>query len=183
MFLDRISRSSRWEEGVWFRSPRLSSLLFADDVVLSASSSRERLLAMGWWASQWGHGSQLEMGGVPALGWEWVTAPSGEVQESRSLDHKRGESGSEDRPTTKAEASAALWILYWSAAVKRKLSVKAICAPTLIYGHKLWVVTKRLRLQRHAMEMSFLWWVSGLSLSHLGATQEQSRYSSKITRN
>ncbi len=36
--------------------------------------------------------------------------------------------------------------------------------PTLTYGHELWVVTERTRLQVQAAEMSFLCRVAGLSL-------------------
>ena len=38
IFMDRISRRSRGEEGLQFGVLRISSLLFADDVVLLASS-------------------------------------------------------------------------------------------------------------------------------------------------
>ena len=40
---------------------------------------------------------------------------------------------------------------------KAKLSVfKAVCVPTLTYGHESWVVTKRVRSQVQASEMRFL---------------------------
>lgn len=45
-FLDRISRSIQVEEGVGFSGLRISFLLFADDVVLWASSSQDFLLAL-----------------------------------------------------------------------------------------------------------------------------------------
>ncbi|KAI3354306.1 hypothetical protein L3Q82_018492 [Scortum barcoo] len=41
IFMDRISRRSQGPEGVWFGNHRISSLLFADDVVLLASSSQD----------------------------------------------------------------------------------------------------------------------------------------------
>jgi len=40
IFMDRISRRSRGEEGVWFGNIRVAPLPFADDVVLLASSSQ-----------------------------------------------------------------------------------------------------------------------------------------------
>ena len=54
--MDRISRHSRGEESVQFRNLRIASVLFADDVVLLASSVclevSERLdslqLSMNW---------------------------------------------------------------------------------------------------------------------------------------
>ena len=41
IFMDRISRCSCGEEGIWFGKLRVTSLLFADDVVLLASSSQD----------------------------------------------------------------------------------------------------------------------------------------------
>uniref|UniRef100_A0A3B3HV32 Reverse transcriptase domain-containing protein n=1 Tax=Oryzias latipes TaxID=8090 RepID=A0A3B3HV32_ORYLA len=41
IFMDRISRRSQGPEGIWFGDHRISSLLFADDVVLLASSSQD----------------------------------------------------------------------------------------------------------------------------------------------
>jgi len=49
-FHDRISRRSRGEEGVWFGNLRATYLLFADDVVLLASSSND--LQLLWSGSQ-----------------------------------------------------------------------------------------------------------------------------------
>jgi len=61
--------------------------------------------------------------------------------------------------------------LYRSIVVKRELSRKAklsiyrsIYVPTLTSGHKLWVVTERLRLRIQAAEMSYLSRVAALSL-------------------
>ena len=41
IFSDRISRRSHGTEGVWFGGHRISSLLFADDVVLLVPSSQD----------------------------------------------------------------------------------------------------------------------------------------------
>ena len=41
IFMNKISRRSRGEEGVWFGNLRIASLLFAGDVVLLASSSQD----------------------------------------------------------------------------------------------------------------------------------------------
>lgn len=63
-------------------------------------------------------------------------------------------------------------MLYWSAVVKRELSMKtkllvclSISIPAFIYCDKLWVVTTRIRLQIQAAKMSFLPRVAGLSLT------------------
>ena len=47
IFMDKISRHSQGPEGVWFRSHWISSLLFADDVVLLAPSSQDQHV-LGW---------------------------------------------------------------------------------------------------------------------------------------
>ncbi|KAL3973669.1 phosphorylated adapter RNA export protein [Sarotherodon galilaeus] len=67
--------------------------------------------------------------------------------------------------------AAVMRMLYQSVVVKRELSVKAklsiyrsIYAPTLTYGHELWVVTERTRSRIQAAEMGFLRKVAGLSL-------------------
>jgi len=39
--MDRISKRSLGEEGVWFGNLRVASLLFVDNVVLLASSSQD----------------------------------------------------------------------------------------------------------------------------------------------
>ena len=47
IFMDRISRHSRGEESVRFRDLRIASLLFADDMVLLASSDCDLQHALG----------------------------------------------------------------------------------------------------------------------------------------
>ena len=50
--MDRISRRSQGLEGVWFGSHWISSLLFADDVVLLAPSSRDLQHVLGRFAAE-----------------------------------------------------------------------------------------------------------------------------------
>ncbi|KAI3352670.1 hypothetical protein L3Q82_020124 [Scortum barcoo] len=52
VFMDRISRCSRGEESVQFGDHRISSLLFADDVVLLASSDCDLLHVLGRFAAE-----------------------------------------------------------------------------------------------------------------------------------
>ena len=52
-FMDRISRRSRVVEGVGFGGGRISSLLFADDVVLLASSSSDLQLLLGCFTAEY----------------------------------------------------------------------------------------------------------------------------------
>uniref|UniRef100_A0AAQ6INE0 ribonuclease H n=1 Tax=Anabas testudineus TaxID=64144 RepID=A0AAQ6INE0_ANATE len=51
-FMDRISRRSQGSEGIRFGDHRISSLLFADDVVLLASSDRDLQQALGRFAAE-----------------------------------------------------------------------------------------------------------------------------------
>uniref|UniRef100_A0A673CDI6 Reverse transcriptase domain-containing protein n=1 Tax=Sphaeramia orbicularis TaxID=375764 RepID=A0A673CDI6_9TELE len=52
IFMDRISRRSQGPEGVRFGDHRISSLLFADDVVLLASSNLDLQRALGRFAAE-----------------------------------------------------------------------------------------------------------------------------------
>ncbi|GAA6064832.1 receptor-type tyrosine-protein phosphatase F-like, partial [Tachysurus ichikawai] len=52
IYMDRISRRSRGPEGVRFGDHRISSLLFADDVVLLASSNQDLQCALGRFAAE-----------------------------------------------------------------------------------------------------------------------------------
>ena len=52
IFMDRISRCSQAVEGVRFGDLRIGSLLFADDVVLLASSGRDLLLSLERFAAE-----------------------------------------------------------------------------------------------------------------------------------
>jgi len=52
IFMDRIARRSRGVESVRFGDLRVASLLFADDVVLLATSDRELQHALGWFAAE-----------------------------------------------------------------------------------------------------------------------------------
>ncbi|KAI3360043.1 hypothetical protein L3Q82_014376 [Scortum barcoo] len=51
-FMDRIFRRSQGPEGVQFGNHRISSLLFADDVVLLTSSNQDLQHALGWFAAE-----------------------------------------------------------------------------------------------------------------------------------
>ncbi|XP_054592057.2 LINE-1 retrotransposable element ORF2 protein [Nothobranchius furzeri] len=182
-FMDRISRRSRGVECVEFGGRRISSLLFADDVVLLASSSSDLQLLLGRFAAE-----------CEAAGMRISTSKS----ETMVLDRKRvachlrvgGEvlpqveefkylgvlftsEGRRDREIDRriGSASAVMRTLSRSVVGKRELSQKArlsiyrsIYIPILTYGHELWVMTERTRSRIQAAEMSFLRRVAGLSL-------------------
>uniref|UniRef100_A0A8C6LWU7 Reverse transcriptase domain-containing protein n=1 Tax=Nothobranchius furzeri TaxID=105023 RepID=A0A8C6LWU7_NOTFU len=182
-FMDIISRRSRGVECVEFGGRRISSLLFADDVVLLASSSSDLQLLLGRFAAE-----------CEAAGMRISTSKS----ETMVLDRKRvachlrvgGEvlpqveefkylgvlftsEGRRDREIDRriGSASAVMRTLSRSVVGKRELSQKArlsiyrsIYVPILTYGHELWVMTERTRSRIQAAEMSFLRRVAGLSL-------------------
>ncbi|TWW73592.1 R2DM Retrovirus-related Pol polyprotein from type II retrotransposable element [Takifugu flavidus] len=183
IFMDRISRCSHGVEGIRFGDLRIASLLFADDVVLLASSARDLQLSLDRFAAA-----------CEAAGMRISTSKS----EAMVLDRKKVECllrvkeeilpqveefkylgvlfTSEGRMRREIDrrivaASTIMRTLHRSVVVKRELSRKAklsiyrsIFVPTLTYGHELWVMTERTRSRVQAAEMSFLRRVAGLSL-------------------
>ncbi|TWW67234.1 hypothetical protein D4764_02G0002750 [Takifugu flavidus] len=183
IFMDRISRCSHGVEGIRFGDLRIRSLLFADDVVLLASSARDLQLSLDRFAAA------CEVAGMKI---------STSKSEAMVLDRKKVECllrvkeeilpqveefkylgvlfTSEGRMEREIDrrigaASAVMRTLHRSVVVKRELSRKAklsiyrsIFVPTLTYGHELWVMTERTRSRVQAAEMSFLRRVAGLSL-------------------
>ncbi|XP_048880792.1 uncharacterized protein LOC125748552 [Brienomyrus brachyistius] len=181
--MDRISRRSQGVEGVRFGDLRIRSLLFADDVVLLASSSRDLQLSLEQFAAE-----------CEAAGMRISTSKSEtmvlsrkrvecslrvgdgvlpQVEEFKYLGILFTSGGTMEREIDRriGAASAVMRALHRSVMVKRELSQKAklsiyqsIYVPTLTYGHELWVVTERTRSRVQAAEMSFLRRVAGLSL-------------------
>ncbi|KAK3513052.1 hypothetical protein QTP70_000210 [Hemibagrus guttatus] len=171
VFMDRISRRSQGLEGVRFGDHRISSLIFADDVVLLASSSLDLQHALGCFAAE-----------CEAAGMRVSTSKS----EAMVLDRKKvacfefkylgvlfTSEGRMDREIYRriSAAAAVMRSMYRSVVVKKELSRKAklliyqsIYVPTLTYGHELWVMTERVRSRIQAAEMSFLCRVAGRSL-------------------
>ena len=183
IFMDRISRRSRGEESVRFGDLRIASLLFADDVVLLATSDRDLQHALGRFAAE-----------CEAVGMRISTSKSEAMVLCRKTVECSLRVGSELLPQAKefkylgvlftsegkmeremdrriGAASAVMRALYRSVVVKKELSRKAklsiyrsIYVPILTYGHELWVVTETTRSRIQAAEMSFLRRVAGLSL-------------------
>ncbi|KAK3539668.1 hypothetical protein QTP70_011124 [Hemibagrus guttatus] len=182
VFMDRISRRGR-EEGVWFGDHRISLLIFADDVVLLASSGLDLQHALGRFAAE-----------CEAAGMRVSTSKS----EAMVLDRKKVvctlQVGGEVRPQVEefkylgvlftsegridceidrriGAAAAVMRSMYRFVVEEKELSRKAklsiyqsIYVPTLTYGHELWVMTERVRSRIQAAEMSFLCRVAGRSL-------------------
>ncbi|KAL6462549.1 hypothetical protein MHYP_G00289710 [Metynnis hypsauchen] len=177
-FMDRISRNSRGCP-VWW------PLLFANNVVLLASSARDLQLFLDQFAAECeamkistSKSETMVLSMVLSrkrvecsvqVGCEFLP----QVEEFKYLGILFTSEGRMEREVDRriGAASAVMWTLYRSVMVKRELSQKAklsiyrsIYVPTLTYGHELWVVTERTRSWIQVAEMSFLRRVAGLSL-------------------
>ena len=163
-FMDRISRRSRVVEGVEFGGGRISSLLFADDVVLLAPSNHDLQLSLERFAAECeaaGMRISTSKSEAMVLSRKRVECPlqvGGEVlpqvEEFKYLGILFTSEGRMEREIDRriGAAAAVLRSLNRSVVVKRELSRKAklsiyrsVYVPTLTYGHELWVVTERTR--------------------------------------
>ncbi|KAI3357939.1 hypothetical protein L3Q82_016326 [Scortum barcoo] len=189
--LDRISRRSQGPEGVRlegvgtrFGNHRISSLLFADDVVLMASSSQDLQHVLERFAAECeaaGMRISTSKSEAMVLDRKRVACPlrwvGGEVlpqvEEFKYLGVLFTSEGKMEREIDRriGAASAVMRSVYRTVVVKKELSRKAklsiyrsIYVPTLTYGHELWVMTERTRSRIQAAEMSFLRRVAGRSL-------------------
>ncbi|XDV31537.1 hypothetical protein PO909_002528 [Leuciscus waleckii] len=181
--MDRISRRSQGPEGVRFGDHTISSLLFADDVVVLASSDQDLQHALGRFAAECeaaGMKISTSKSEAMVLSRKRVVCPlqvGGEflpqVEEFKYLGVLFTSEGRMEREIDRriGAASAVMQSLYRSVVVKKELSRKAklsiyqsIYVPTLTYGHELWVMTERTRSWIQAAEMSFLRRVAGRSL-------------------
>ncbi|KAK7929267.1 hypothetical protein WMY93_005662 [Mugilogobius chulae] len=180
--MDRISRRSQGPEGVRFGDHRISSLLFADDVVLMAPSNQDLQHALGRFAAECeAAGMKISSSKSEAMVLDRKKVPcplqvGGEslpqVEEFKYLGVLfTSEGRMEVRLRRIGAASAVMQSLYRTVVVKKELSRKAklsiyrsIYVPTLTYGHELWVTTERTRSRIQAVEMSFLRRVAGRSL-------------------
>ncbi|KAK3537233.1 hypothetical protein QTP70_003994 [Hemibagrus guttatus] len=182
-FRDRISRRSQGLEGVRFGDHRISSLIFADDVVLLAPSSLDLQHALGLFAAE-GEAAGMRVSTSKSeamvldrkkvactlqVGGEFLP----QVEEFKYLGVLFTREGRMDRQIDRwiSAAAAVMRSMYRAVVVKKKLSRKAKLSiyqsnyvPTLTYGHELWVMTERIRSRIQAAEMSFLRRVAGRSL-------------------
>ncbi|GAA6082711.1 uncharacterized protein LOC111191400, partial [Tachysurus ichikawai] len=182
-YMDRISRRSLGPEGVRFGDHRILSLLFADDVVLLASSNQDLQRALGRFAAECeAAGMRISTSKSEAMvlsrkrvacslqvGGELLP----QVEEFKYLGVSFTSEGRMEREIDRriGVSSAVMRSIYRSVVVKKELSRKAklsiyqsIYVPTLTYGHELWVMTERTRSRIQAAEMSFLRGVAGRSL-------------------
>ncbi|KAL0186471.1 hypothetical protein M9458_018141, partial [Cirrhinus mrigala] len=138
----------------------ISSLLFADNVVLLASSNQDLQRALGRFAAQ----CEAAGMGISTSNRKRVACPLQVGGESLPQVEEFNEGRMEREIDRRIGAtSAVMRSLYRSVVVKKELSCKAklsiyrsIYVPTLTYGHELWVMTERIRSRIQAAEMSFL---------------------------
>ncbi|KAK3549788.1 hypothetical protein QTP86_008027 [Hemibagrus guttatus] len=161
--MDRISRCSEGLEGVRFGDHRISLLIFADDVVLLASSSLDLQHALGRFAAECeAAGMRVSTSKSEAMVLDrkkvaCTLQVGGEVlpqvEEFKYLGVLFTSEGRMDREIDRRTAAAAVMrSMYRSVVGKKELSRKAklsiyqsIYVPTLTYGHELWVMTERIR--------------------------------------
>ncbi|TWW63116.1 hypothetical protein D4764_03G0001240 [Takifugu flavidus] len=174
--MDRISRCSHGVEGVQFGDLRIGSLLFADDVVLLASSARDLQLSLDRFAAA----CEAALMKISTSKSEAMVLNRKKVEcllrvkeEFKHLGVLFTSEGRMEREINRwiSAAPAVMRTLHQSVEVKRELSRKAklsiyrsIFVPTLTFGHELWVMTERTRSRVQAAEMSFLRRVAGPSL-------------------
>ncbi|KAK3513146.1 hypothetical protein QTP70_007479 [Hemibagrus guttatus] len=161
VFMDRISRRSQGLEGVRFGDHRISSLIFADDVVLLASSGLDLQHALGRFAAECeAAGMRVSTSKSEAMVLDrkkvaCTLQVGGEVlpqvEEFKYLGVLFTSEGRMEREIDRriGAAAAVMRSMYRSVVVKKELSRKAklsfyqsIYAPTLTYGHELWVMTE-----------------------------------------
>ncbi|KAK3508670.1 hypothetical protein QTP70_003319 [Hemibagrus guttatus] len=184
--LSRISRRGQGLEGVRFGDHGISSLIFADDVVLLAPSSLELQHALGRFAAECevaGMRVSTSKSEAMVLDRKKVACTlqvGGEVlpqvKEFKYLGVLFTSEGRMDREIDRriGAAAAVMQSMYRSVVVKKELSWKAklliyqsIYVPALTDGHELWVMTERVRSRIQAgsaSEISFLRRVAGRSL-------------------
>ncbi|XP_068573506.1 uncharacterized protein, partial [Cebidichthys violaceus] len=135
--MDWISRRSRGVENVRFEGLGIASLLFADDVVLLASSDRDLQHSLGRFAAE------CEVAGM-RVGMECLP----QANEFKYLGVLFTSEDKMEREIVRriGAAAAVKQALHRTILVKRELSRKAklsiyqsVYVPTLTHGHELWV--------------------------------------------
>ncbi|KAI3361614.1 hypothetical protein L3Q82_001931 [Scortum barcoo] len=174
--MDRISRRSQGPEGVRFGNHRISSLLFADDVVLLASSSQDLQHVLERFAAECeaaGMRISTSKSEAMVLDRKRVVCPlrvSGEllpqVEEFKYLGVLFTSEGKMEREIDRrigaASCSYAVGVPDRRGEEGAESKGEALDLPVnlrsqpLTYGHELWVMTERTRSRIQAAKMSFL---------------------------
>ncbi|KAL7832830.1 hypothetical protein SRHO_G00298480 [Serrasalmus rhombeus] len=170
IFMDRIYRRSQGMEGVRYGDLRVTSLLFADDVVLLGTSGRELQLSLDRFATDCeaaGMRISTSKSETMVLRRKRVESPLWvgdrllpQVEEFKYLGVLFTSDGTREREIDRwiGAGSAVMRALYRSVVVKKELSHKArlsiyrsIYVPTLTYAHELW--RSQLRWFGHLVRM------------------------------
>ncbi|KAK3508089.1 hypothetical protein QTP70_013446 [Hemibagrus guttatus] len=173
--MDRIFRCSQGLEGVRFGDHRISSLIFADDVVLLAPLSLDLQHALGHFAAECEAArmrvstSKLEAMVLNRKKVACTLQVGGEVlpqvQEFKYLRFLFTSEGRMDREIDRqiGAAAAVMRCMYRSFVVKKELTQKpklstyqSIYVPTLTYGHELWIMTERLLISSSSSSYTFI---------------------------
>ncbi|KAI3359839.1 hypothetical protein L3Q82_014187 [Scortum barcoo] len=168
-----VEARGRRESG--FGNHRISSLLFADDVVLMASSGQDLQHVLERFAAECeaaGMRISTSKSEAMVLDRKRVACPLRvggdvlpQVEEFKYLGVLFTSEGKMEREIDRriGAASAVMRSVYRTVVVKKELSRKvklsiyrSIYVPTLTHGHELWVMTERTRSRIQAAKMSFL---------------------------
>ncbi|KAI3377134.1 hypothetical protein L3Q82_000326 [Scortum barcoo] len=157
IFMDRISRRSQGPEGVRFGNHRISSLLFADDDVLLASSSQDLQHVLERFAAECeAAGMRISTSKSEAMvlsGWversclKWRSSSisgvlfTSEGKMEREIDRRIGAASAVMRSVCNGPSSGK----EGAEPKGEALNYRSIYVPTLTYGHELWVMTERTR--------------------------------------
>ena len=183
IYMNWIDKLSRTDGCVTIGNNKISRLLFADDLVLLASSESGLQRALNGFAaacdiagmkistsktevlhlSRKPNQCSLQVSGVSLKQVEKFkylgVAFTSDGRQDEELDIRMG------------RASAVVRALQHSVVMKRELSKKAklsvfktVFVPILTYGHESWVMTERVRSQVQASEMRFLRKIKGVTL-------------------
>ena len=183
--MDRISRHGRGEESVRFGDLRIASLLFADNVVLFATSDRDLQHALGGFAAKFEVvGMRVSTSKSEAMVLCWKTVECSlqggsdllpQVKEFKYLGVLFTSEGKMEREMDRrigvasASNAGAVSVRWGEEGAEPEgevldLPVHLCSKPMVTYGHELWLVTERTRLRIQVAGMSSLRRVAGLSL-------------------
>uniref|UniRef100_A0A8D3C086 Reverse transcriptase domain-containing protein n=1 Tax=Scophthalmus maximus TaxID=52904 RepID=A0A8D3C086_SCOMX len=183
IFMDRISRRSRGGVGLQLGGLGISSLLFADDVVLMEPSVCDLQHSLDQFAAECGAvGMRISTSKSEAMVLSRKPVdcllpvgnePLPQVKEFKYLGVLFASEGTMEREIGRriGAAGVVLHSLCRTVVTKReaKLSIyRSIFVPTLTYGHEGWVVTEKTRSRVQAAEMGFLRKVAGVTYGHEG---------------
>ena len=185
IYMNWIDKCSQVRESVAVGKCKIDRLLFADDLVLLASSELSLQHALDCFVNACSDAGMkistrktevLCLSRNPA---QCTLQSSGtvlrQVEKFKYLGVAFTSDGRQDKEIDAriGQASAVLRELQRSVVLKRELSqtaklavFKSIFVPILTYGHELWVMTERVRSRIQAAEMGFLRRVKGVTRLH-----------------